>query len=77
MAQPTRTNSKKRICFVLDSAHLAFDDSRKRTVGGSELQVKTISEKFASLGYKYLLAAKSRLTIKLYAFSQQTPLFPS
>ena len=45
----------RRICFVLDSAHMAFD--RRPMIGGAQVQVRTVAEELAARGYTVSVAS--------------------
>ena len=47
-----------RICFVLESAHLAF--TGERMIGGAEIQIRTVGERFADLGHEVWVASGHR-----------------
>ena len=53
---PDQARSRpQRICFVLETAHLAFD--RRPRVGGAEIQVRIVAEKLAALGHEVYVAS--------------------
>src|SRR3989344_9427614 len=53
-----RTAPKMKICFVLDSAYLAFEEVGK--IGGAELQIGFFAEKLASLGHTVTILSRKQ-----------------
>ncbi len=51
---------RRRLCFVLDSAHLAF--TGERMIGGAEVQIRTLGERLAALGHEVWVASRRRFT---------------
>ncbi len=53
--QSSAAGSGRRICFVLDSAYLAFTGDSM--IGGAEVQIRTLGERLITLGHEVWVAS--------------------
>ncbi len=54
--KPPGQGRPRRICFVLESAHMAFD--RHPRIGGAEMQVRILAEELAARGHEVSIASR-------------------